>query len=100
MRELPFWDALRRRPLAQAAMRGANAAVVGVLAVAFVDPVCTTAIVHWYDTAFALARLALLVCWKLPPWIVVALLAVTATLIALLHDPQGAMTGASPALME
>ncbi len=26
---LPFWDSLRTRPTAQAAMRGANAAVVG-----------------------------------------------------------------------
>ena len=29
---LPFWDAFRRRPSAQAAMRGTNAAVVGDLA--------------------------------------------------------------------
>src|SRR5574340_1290533 len=28
---LPFWDALRRRPLAQAMLRGVNAAVVGLL---------------------------------------------------------------------
>lgn len=29
---LPFWNLVHARPLAQAAMRGANAAVVGVLA--------------------------------------------------------------------
>jgi hypothetical protein len=28
---LPFWSTLRNRPAAQAAMRGANAAVVGIL---------------------------------------------------------------------
>ncbi len=71
---LPFWDALRSRPRAQAAMRGTNASVVGLLAVAFVDPVCTTAIAHWHDAAIALAGFVLLVRWKLPPWIVVALL--------------------------
>jgi chromate transporter len=81
---LPFWDALRARPLAQAAMRGANAAVVGILAVAFVDPVCTTAILRWYDAVPALAGFALLVHWKLPPWIVVVLLAAAGTLIPLL----------------
>ncbi|MFX8809265.1 chromate transporter, partial [Acinetobacter baumannii] len=42
---LPFWQALRRRPLAQAAMRGANAAVVGVLAAALYQPVWTGAVV-------------------------------------------------------
>src|SRR5271166_4106332 len=31
---LPFWDALRTRPAAQAAMRGTNASVVGILATA------------------------------------------------------------------
>jgi chromate transporter len=80
---LPFWDGLRSRPVAQAAMRGANASVVGILAVAFVDPVCTTAIVHWYDAALALAGFTLLVHWKLAPWIVVALLAGAGMLSAL-----------------
>ena len=81
---LPFWDAFRARPLAQAAMRGANAAVVGVLAAAFISPVCTTAIVHWYDLVLALAGFALLVRWKLPPWIVVVLLAAAGTITSLL----------------
>ena len=31
---LPFWDAMRTRPTAQAAMRGTNAAVVGILGAA------------------------------------------------------------------
>lgn len=81
---LPFWDALRARPLAQAAMRGANAAVVGVLAVAFVDPVCATAFVHAYDVALALAGFVLLVRWRAPPWTVVLLLAAAGAAMALL----------------
>jgi chromate transporter len=36
---LPFWDALRTRPAAQAAMRGTNAAVVGILGAALYNPV-------------------------------------------------------------
>ena len=38
---LPIWDALRRRASAQAAMRGVNAAVVGLLGAALYDPVWT-----------------------------------------------------------
>ena len=36
---LPFWDALRRRPGFQAALRGINAAVVGLLLAALYHPV-------------------------------------------------------------
>lgn len=36
---LPFWDALRLAPAAQAALRGTNAAVVGIHLAALYDPV-------------------------------------------------------------
>jgi chromate transporter len=72
---LPFWDAFRARPLAQAAMRGANAAVVGVLGAALYDPVWTSAITSPYDFALALTGFVLLTVWKAPPWTVVVLLA-------------------------
>lgn len=72
---LPFWDALRRRPLAQAVMRGTNAAVVGILAAALYSPVWTGAIASPRDFAVALAGFVLLTVWKTPPWIVVVLLA-------------------------
>ncbi|WP_277987076.1 chromate efflux transporter [Pseudolysobacter antarcticus] len=80
---LPFWDALRMRPLAQAAMRGTNAAVVGILAVALYSPVCTSAIFNWRDGVLALGGFVLLTYFKLPSWIVVALLASAAMIIAL-----------------
>jgi len=41
---LPFWEGLRRLPLAQAALAGANAAVVGLLALALWDPVWSGAV--------------------------------------------------------
>ena len=41
---LPYWDALRLRPTAQAAMRGTNAAVVGILGAALYNPVWTSAV--------------------------------------------------------
>ncbi|MGA8172819.1 MAG: chromate transporter, partial [Methylocystis sp.] len=72
---LPFWDALRAKKSAQAAMRGANAAVVGVLAAALYNPVWTSAVTTPKDFALASAGFLLLTVWKAPPWIVVALLA-------------------------
>ena len=72
---LPFWDAFRTRPLAQAAMRGANAAVVGILGAALYDPVWTSAIFGPYDFSLGLTGFILLTVWKAPPWVVVLLVA-------------------------
>ena len=72
---LPFWDQFRTQPLAQAAMRGANASVVGILGVALYSPVWTSAILTPYDFALALVGFNLLTVWKAPPWLVVALVA-------------------------
>jgi len=80
---LPFWDALRTRPAAQAAMRGTNAAVVGILGAALYNPVWTSAVLTQHDFALALGGFLLLTVWKLPPWIVVALLAAAGTLSGL-----------------
>jgi len=72
---LPFWDMLRLRPTAQAAMRGTNAAVVGILGAALYSPVWTNAVLTPRDFAVALTGFLLLTVWKLAPWIVVVLLA-------------------------
>lgn len=79
---LPFWAALRARAPAQAALRGANAAVVGLLGAALYDPVWTSAVRTPHDFALALAGFVALVVWKVAPWAVVALTAITAVLIA------------------
>lgn len=68
---LPFWDVLRARPDVQAALRGINAAVVGLLLAALYQPVWTSAIAGPADFALALACLGLLTPWKVPPWLVV-----------------------------
>ncbi len=70
---LPFWDTFRRRAGAQALMRGANAAVVGILGAALYQPVWTTAILGPYEFALALTGFMLLEKWKAPSWAVVVL---------------------------
>lgn len=71
---LPFLDALRARPAAQAALRGVNAAVVGILAAALYNPVWVSAVVSPYDFAIAAVGFVLLTVWRLPPIAVVALM--------------------------
>src|SRR5204863_443176 len=73
---LPFWGALRGRPATQAALRGVNAAVVGILLAALYQPVWTSAILGPLDLALALVDLAMLALWGLPPWLVVLVSAV------------------------
>jgi chromate transporter len=72
---LPFWQTLRRQAGAQAALRGANAAVVGVLLAALYHPVWTAGITGARSLALALAAFAALQVWKLPPWAVVIITA-------------------------
>ena len=76
---LPFWEGLRGRPPAQAAMRGANAAVVGLLGAALYSPVWTSAVLSRADFAVALAGFLMLVVWKAPPWLAVLSLAIAGT---------------------
>jgi len=68
---LPFWDAFRRRPNAQAAMRGVNAAVVGLLGAALYNPVWTSTVKTPADLAIALVGFVLLTAWRAPPLVVV-----------------------------
>jgi chromate transporter len=79
---LPFWDALRRLPVAQSALRGVNAAVVGLLLAALYYPVWTSGIASGADFALAAAGFLLLFMWKLPPWLVVLLSALGGAAIA------------------
>jgi chromate transporter len=82
---LPFWDALRARPAFRAALRGINAAVVGLLLAALYDPVWTGAIHAPADCALALVAYGLLALWSAPPWLVVVLAAAGAQAIAWLR---------------
>jgi chromate transporter len=85
---LPFWEALRARADVRGTMGGLNAAVVGLLAAAFYDPVWTSAIHTRWDVALALAAFGLLVHARLSPVLVVACAALAGALTAQLM-PSG-----------
>jgi len=68
---LPFWEGLRRLPLAHAALAGANAAVVGVLAQALYDPVWTGAVHALPDGVLATMGFVALAFFRVPPLVVV-----------------------------
>jgi len=72
---MPFWGWLRSTAWAQAALRGANAAVVGVLLAALYNPVFTSSVRNTRDVAAALLAFGLLTALRAPPWVVVILMA-------------------------
>jgi chromate transporter len=78
---LPFWDALRHRTAVQSALKGVNATVVGILLGALYTPVWTSAIFTPADFGFGVLAFLLLVFWRAPPWLVVILGALGATVL-------------------
>jgi chromate transporter len=79
---LPFWNDLRKRTDIQSALKGINAAVVGLLLAALYTPVWTSAINGPSDFAIGLVAFLSLVFWKAPPWLVVVLGALARAVIA------------------
>jgi chromate transporter len=73
---LPFWETFRRQAMAQAIMRGVNAAVVGLLGAALYSPVWTTSVEGPGSFGIALVGFVLLTTWEAPPLLVVAISAV------------------------
>jgi len=81
---LPFWNRLRAIEAFQAALRGINAAVVGILLAALYQPIWISAIHAPVDFALGLLAFGLLVVWKVPPWVVVVLSALIGAGLSLL----------------
>jgi chromate transporter len=79
---LPFWDLLRSNALFQSALKGVNAAVVGLLLTALYNPVWTSAIHSSADFGLGLIAFGLLMFWRFPPWLVVTLTALGGEAIA------------------
>ena len=84
---VPFWDRLRGWSRFGGALKGINAAVVGLLLAALYDPIWTSAVHGADDFALALAALALLAIWKWPPWLVVLLSALVGQGLVYLNLP-------------
>ncbi len=70
---LPFWISLSRIARLRGAMAGANAAVVGILAAAFVHPVVTQTILSTLDIFIVAVFLWCLIRWKIQPYLLVLL---------------------------
>lgn len=68
---LPFWHRLRGIPKVGYALQGVNAAVVGILLAALYDPIWVSSVQGTGDFIVALLLFAMLMFWKLPPWVVV-----------------------------
>ena len=73
---LPLWQRVSRNERVRAGLAGANASVVGILAVAFYSPVFTSSVHAPTDLAMAALLLGLLTVWKAPSWLVVLLAAI------------------------
>ncbi|MCW5553336.1 MAG: chromate efflux transporter [Verrucomicrobiae bacterium] len=73
---LPFWHQLRAKTWTQAALRGANAAVVGILLAALYNPVWKEGVRNAPDVAAVVLMFSVLHWWKMPPWLVVIVAAV------------------------
>ena len=81
---LPFWHRLRGYTSVRRLLTGVNAAVVGLLAAAFYDPVWRAGILSGVDFALALAAWLLLSQWRVSPWLVVLLTGVGGALLTAL----------------
>ncbi|HWT16888.1 MAG TPA: chromate efflux transporter [Patescibacteria group bacterium] len=67
----PFWTRIMRRPDAAAAVAGINAAVIGLLAAAFIDPVCRQGVRSAVDVAIVAVGFGLIAMLRRAPlWVV------------------------------
>jgi Chromate transport protein ChrA len=80
---LPFWDRLRRSSAFASAIRGTNAAVVGILLAALITPIGTGALHDPLDVVVAALALVVLVTGRAPPVAVVAVAAIAGQLLGL-----------------
>ncbi len=68
---MPFWIALNRIAGLRGVVAGANAAVVGILAAAFIHPIVTQTIQNGLDIVIAVVFLWCLIRWKIQPYVLV-----------------------------
>ena len=86
---LPVWNRLRESQAVRAAIRGANAAVVGILAAALYDPVFISGVTGPASLSIALGSLLALATKRVPVWAVVLAGAAAGAAAALLGVAGG-----------
>jgi chromate transporter len=80
---LPFWASLRKQEKVKRALFGMNAVVVGILLAALYDPIWINTVRTTGDFCLAIAAFAMLIVWKLPPWMIVVFSALGGLLISI-----------------
>jgi chromate transporter len=85
---LPWWQWIASKSAAMAALTGINAAVVGVLAAAWVDPILASSLGQPSDYLIAAVCLGMLLWRKYPVWSVV----IAAPIMAILLHSAGVAT--------
>ncbi|MCK8515703.1 chromate efflux transporter [Methylonatrum kenyense] len=70
---LPFWERVRGNHRIRLLLGGVNAAVVGILAAAFYDPVMTAGLSQWRDGLVAVGVIAALAWGRIPVWLLILL---------------------------
>jgi len=78
---LPYWQRLRQIRSVQSALYGINAAVVGILLAALYDPLFTSAVRSIGDFVLVAVLFLLFVQWRVPPWLLVILAAISGALL-------------------
>jgi chromate transporter len=87
---LPFWNSIRTRTGLQAAMRGINAAVVGLLAAALYSPFYLSSVRNAPDLAVVVIAFVLLTVWRASPLWVILLGALAGVGLGLTVSPPAA----------
>jgi chromate transporter len=81
---LHLWNWFRQHPAMRSVLKGVNAAVVGLLLAALYNPVWTSGIHASSDFALGIIAFLLLTLWSVPPWLVVILGAIAASIVAVI----------------
>lgn len=72
---LPFWSRITAKPGAVNAIAGANASVVGILAAVWIDSLVFTTVASATDAVIVTFGLIVFRKWKVPIWLLIAIVA-------------------------
>ncbi|XRG78854.1 chromate transporter [Rossellomorea sp. GAMAL-10_SWC] len=79
---LPIWASMRRNSKLRRALLGVNAAVVGILISAFINPIWISSIFSIVDFLIVAVLFCMLVMMKLPPWVIVLVGAISGEILS------------------